>query len=159
MPATPFANRSARASRASGLTLVELLVAISIASIVLALAVPAYGEYLRRAARSEAQLVLLQAANHLERLYAECHSYTLRDASTVPPCDTAVGDLPSALSRAPVDGKQRYEIVLVVHEAQEYELRARPLWSDGDACGEFILLSTGERDVSGPKSKEACWGR
>jgi type IV pilus assembly protein PilE len=148
-----------RLRHAAGFTLVELLAVIAIAGLVLALAVPSYGEYVRRAARSDAQLMLQQAANHLERLYSECHSYTRRDASTLPPCDTAVGGLPQALTRSPSAGKARYEIVLTVHEAHEYELRARPLVPGGDACGEFILRSTGVRDVSGEYPKDRCWGR
>jgi type IV pilus assembly protein PilE len=152
-------TRPARLRVATGFTLVELLVAIAIAGIVLAVAVPGYGEYVRRAARSDAQLVLQQAANHLERVYSECHSYTRRNAATVPPCGTAVAGLPDVLTRSPAGGTARYEIVLAVHEAQAYELRARPLWSGGDSCGEFILRSTGIRDVTGPSPKEQCWGR
>lgn len=151
-------SRSRPAAAAAGFTLVEMLVTITVVAILAAVAVPGYTEYVRRAARADAQLVLQQAANHLERVYAECNSYVVRDASTVPPCTTATGALPDELARAPQSGTQRYSIVLQTVSAQAWELRAEPL-DAADRCGTFVLASTGARTVDGTLPVEQCWRR
>ena len=143
--------------RAAGFTLTELLLAVTIVGLVTAFAVPNYTDYVRRAARTDAQLVLQQAANHLERIYAECNSYTVRDASTTPPC-TATFSLPTDLQRSPIQGTKRYDISINARTAQSYELVATPL-NTTDGCGTYTLRSTGERLVSGALGVTACWRR
>ncbi len=143
--------------RAAGFTLIEMLIAVMIVGVVTAFAVPNYTDYVRRAARTDAQLVLQQAANHLERIYAECNSYTVRDASTTPPC-TATFDLPADLKRSPIQGTKRYDLAINARTAQSYELVATPL-DTTDGCGTYTLRSTGERLVSGTLGVAACWRR
>ena len=146
------------ARRVRGFTLLELMIAMVVIAIVAAVAIPSYGDYVRRAARSDAQLALLDAAQHLERIYTECNSYVLRDASTDPPCTTAFSALPAALTRAPKEGRQRYTIVIQALAAQAYTLRAVPL--ESDACGSFQVLSNGVKTVVGASVPvEECWRR
>lgn len=147
--------------RHRGFTLTEVLIVVAMLSILAAIAIPNYAEHVRRSARADAQLVLQQAANHLERLYAECNSYVVRDASTVPPCQSALAAdtvLPPALRRAPTEGAQRYAVTVETLAAQAYELRATPN-DAADACGTFTLRSDGTRDVSGPLGAQNCWRR
>ena len=63
-------------------------------------------------ARADAQSALLEAAQYLERIYSECNSYILRDASTTPPCTTSVSGLPTSLRVSPREGKKRYDITV-----------------------------------------------
>ena len=148
----------ARSRPTRGFTLTELLIAVAVLSILTMAATPSYREYVRRSARADAQLVLLQAASHLERMYAECNSYVVRNAATVPPCTTAMGSLPLELQRAPQSGTQRYTVALQAVAAQTWELRAVPL-DTADGCGTFVLQSNGTRDVTGALGAQACWRR
>ncbi len=148
----------ARPRRTGGFTLVEMLIAVAMLSILTMIATPSYLEYVRRSARADAQLVLQQAANHLERMYAECNSYLVRNAATVPPCTTAMGALPLELRRAPQSGTQRYTVTLPTVTAQTWELRATPA-DAADGCGTFVLQSNGTRDVTGALGAQRCWRR
>ena len=150
-----------RATTVRGFTLLEMLITVAMVAILMAIATPSYNEYVRRSARADAQLVLQQAANHLERIYAECNSYVLRDASTVPPCNTSVNAndaLPLELTRAPLDGTQRYTIAVEQLAAQAYTLNAAPLDAT-DPCGTFSMQSNGTRTVTGTLGADACWRR
>jgi type IV pilus assembly protein PilE len=145
-------------SGARGFTLVEAMITVAVLSVLLAIAIPGYREMIRSAARADAQLVLQMAANHLERLYAECNSYTRRDAGTTPPCTTVIAGLPASMQHSPVEGRARYDIVLQTHQAQAYELRAVPVDAT-EPCGTLRLLSDGQRLVTGTRPAEACWRR
>jgi type IV pilus assembly protein PilE len=147
--------------RHCGFTLAEVLIVVALLSLLAMIATPSYVEYVRRSARADAQMVLLQAGNHLERLYSECNSYRVRDASAVPPCQTplvAASVLPPELRRAPTEGRQRYTVTVQTLEAQAYELRAEPL-DAADGCGTFVLQSNGTRTVTGALGTVACWRR
>lgn len=151
--------RSGARHRALGFTLIELLVAIGIVAILARVAIPSYKEFIARAARADAQLVLLQAANSLERQYSHCNSFLVVDASTAPPCRTAAPALATELRQSPVSGRRKYTITLAERTAQFYELQATPV-DTTDPCGTFVLRSTGERRVSGGRWTVAqCWRR
>lgn len=147
-----------RRTVAHGFTLVEAMITVAILSVLLAVAVPGYREMIRSAARADAQLTLQMAANHLERLYAECNSYTRRDAGSTPPCTTVIAGLPASMTKSPAEGTARYNIVLQTHQAQSYELRAVPVDAT-EPCGSLRLLSDGQRLVTGTRSAEQCWRR
>jgi type IV pilus assembly protein PilE len=137
------------------------MIVVAIIAILAMIAGPNYAEYVRRSARADAQLVLQQAANHLDRVYVECNSYVVRDASTVPPCQTGITTdtaLPAELRKAPADGIQRYAVTVQSLNAQEYTVIAAPL-DAADGCGTFTLASNGVRSVDGPLGPEACWRR
>lgn len=144
--------------RAAGFTLIEMMIVVAVIGILTAVAVPSWKSYVARAARSDAQGVLLEAANWLERQYSECNAYTLADASTTPPCTAAVTGLPVALTRAPKEGVQRYTIALSVFTANTWTLTATPVQSD--PCGTFQLSSNGVRALaSNTLAVTDCWRR
>jgi type IV pilus assembly protein PilE len=142
----------------TGVTLVELMVVAAVVSIIAAVAVPSYAEYARRTARSDAQMTLLQASTWLERRYVECNSYSVRDASTDPPCTTAMDSLPTELTRSPTTGTTRYTITLTIDSAQAYTIRAVPVIADSK-CGTLTINGTGGRGESGTESIDYCWRR
>ncbi len=141
-----------------GFTLIELMVAIAVIGILSAIALPSYQENIRRGARADAQSVLMEASQYMERIYSECNSYVLRDASTTPPCTTAVSALPASLAKAPREGNKRYDITLSALAAQNYVLTAAPVTSDG--CGSFTVDSVGVKSLSGATlGVNDCWRR
>jgi type IV pilus assembly protein PilE len=150
-----------RPSQQRGITLIELLIAVSVVGILTAVAMPSYSEYTRRAARSDAQLTLQAAATWLERRYAECNSYTFINAATNPPCTTALAaaSLPDELKKSPSGGgTQRYTVSVSALDAQTYTVQAVPL-DTTDKCGTMRILSTGAREATGVLGVNGCWRR
>ena len=145
--------------KARGFTLIEMMVALAIIAVMAAAAMPTYTEYMRRGARADAQLALQEAAQYLERIYTECNDYTLRDASTTPPCTTKATALPLDLQTSPRGGKVKYNISTTARESQSYTLRAVPV-DTADRCGSFVYASTGARTLESNTATVAeCWRR
>lgn len=73
-------NRTSLAQRPmsthAGFTLVELVVAMVIAAILAAIAIPGYSNYVRKAHRTEAKSALLDLASLEERFFSTNNSYT-----------------------------------------------------------------------------------
>src|SRR5580700_1233120 len=62
--------------KSSGFTLVELIVAMVIAAILAAVAIPAYSNYVRKARRTDAKTALLDMASLEERYFSVNNAYT-----------------------------------------------------------------------------------
>jgi type IV pilus assembly protein PilE len=58
-----------------GFTLIELLVAVAIVAILAAIAYPSYRSQISKTRRADAESVLMQAAQFMERTYTESGSY------------------------------------------------------------------------------------
>jgi type IV pilus assembly protein PilE len=63
-------------SRASGFTLVELLITMVIASIIMAVAIPSYQSFIRKSRRTDAKSALLNLASLEERYFSVNNVYT-----------------------------------------------------------------------------------
>lgn len=152
---TPRRRPRRRALRNAGFTLIEMLIAAAIASVMLAIALPRYQEHLQRAHRVEARTGLLQAAHWLERVATAQGSYPVSEDGT--------SALPAALRRVPGG---RYAIALQTSTPSAYTLVAEPQGAQAaDACGRFTLDQTGARGVTrggvrgDTDQVAACWGR
>jgi type IV pilus assembly protein PilE len=64
------------AIKSKGFTLIELMIAITIVSVLAALALPSYNNYIRTAARADAESQMLKIAGDLERWRSRQLSYT-----------------------------------------------------------------------------------
>ena len=62
--------------RVSGVTLIELVIALSIVAILSLIAFPGYQDYQQRARRAEAKSALLRLATNQERFYIQNRTYT-----------------------------------------------------------------------------------
>lgn len=141
----------------SGFTLMELLITVTIVSILTAVAVPSYGRYVLRTARADARATLLQGTQFMERFYAVNGAYDQkRDGTAV--------QLPLGLTQVPQSGiSTRYNIALVAGNlnASGYTLQAVPTGpSAPDECGTISLTSTGVRGASGKPTAAGiaeCW--
>lgn len=69
--------RRQRTSRpAAGFTLIELVIAMVIAAMLAAIAIPAYSSYVRKARRTDAKTALLNLASLEERLFSTTNNYS-----------------------------------------------------------------------------------
>ena len=139
--------------------MLEIVVALAMAAVLVAYAVPSYFAYAARGHRIDAVIALHRAAQYAAANVAARHS--------------AVGpalDLPPGLKRVPEHGRIVYRLELSPggdgDNTGGYELRAIP---DGagpmrdDACGTFALDGLGARRNIGPAGDrdgagiERCW--
>ena len=120
-----------------GFTLVELMIVIAVVAILVALAIPSYSQYIRKANRAEAQQILLNWANNQELWRATHTSY-----------DAAVG------IAAPTHDKYTFGATA---DATTFTLTATPTGDQvndkqyGDTCNPLTL------DQSNGKSPAKCW--
>ncbi len=140
-------------SRIGGFSMLELVIALAMAAVLAAYAVPAYVTYTARGHRVDAVIALHRAAQ-----------YVSAGAFAVAPVPALA--LPPGLDRIPATGRAVYRLdVLPVGDAGGgYELRAVPLNNGpmrGDACGTFVLDGLGVRSNLGSEvdsaGVDACW--
>jgi len=122
------------AGEPTGFTLVELLIAIAIVAILVALALPNYQDSVRKSRRSAAQTDLLEFANAAERIFSATNSFT----SAAKPAD---------------DKFYKYTLVVT---ATNWSLTAAPTSKQSaDRCGTMVLTNTGLRTKTG--TQKGCW--
>jgi len=135
--------------RKEGFTLLELVVALAVAAIVAAFALPGYRAQIARGHRADAIAAIYRAAQFIE--------------SATPDLEA----LPAGLAQAPQSGTPVYRLSVSRGEAagNDYVIEARPVESGpmhDDACGALRLDATGARtnvppgDAVAPPSGE-CW--
>jgi type IV pilus assembly protein PilE len=129
-------------TNSKGFTLIELMIVIAIVAILVALAIPSYTQYIRKANRGESQQLLMNWANNQEiwraghTLYAD-------------PDDIA----------APVNADYKYTFAVSNVSATTFTLTATPKTGTdqvndkehGTPCSALTL------DQSNTKSPAACW--
>jgi len=114
----------------NGFSLVELMVVVSIMGILSALAYPAYGQYMQRSRRMEAQLTLLQYAGELNQYFYKNRSY--------------IG--------APTPASTDYYTFQLIEKKSDYSVAAIPTeLQAGDRCSTLYITHSGEKYPSD------CW--
>lgn len=140
--------------RSRGFTLIELMIVVAIVAILASIAYPSYQEQVRKSRRAEAQAVLLEASQFMERFFTVNSRYH----------ETTGGDdvaLPAALTHSPKDGgTARYNIVLSAVNATTFTLQATPTPNGSDpGCGVLTLNQAGVKTASGTLGTDSCWRR
>jgi type IV pilus assembly protein PilE len=145
-----------------GFTLIELMIAIVIVSILTAVAFPSYQNYVRQSNRAAAKAILYENAQFMEQFYTENSQY---DATVGEDGIANTGDdmgvvLP--IVQSPRRGVALYTIsVQPPPEDARFTLRAVPVGTmAGDACGTYTLTNTGIQGLQGASGTVAdCWNR
>src|SRR5258705_11108197 len=77
--------------RGRGFTLIELMIRVAIIAVLSAIAYPSYRESVAKSRRSDAQAVLVQGNQWMERFYAENYAYNKNTAGTAVTDSTLLG--------------------------------------------------------------------
>jgi type IV pilus assembly protein PilE len=133
-----------------GFTLVELMVVVVILGILLAIAVPSYGDYMRKAARAQAKSVVLDLAQIEERYFTNNTTYLAVGAGSV--------SLPAGWQNYSGSeyASRKYDVTVAAGATgvigTSFTITATPTngFSDPD-CGTLTL------DSRGTKSPANCW--
>ena len=116
-----------------GFSLMELMIVVAIVAILGSIAYPSYLNQVTKSRRTDAQAVLMEAAQFMERFYTENNRY---DQDTG---GTAVA-LPAQLQESPRDGGTKsYDITVQASTASTYTLRATP--ENGQAGDGFLQVT------------------
>lgn len=131
-----------RSDKQTGVTLIELLVAMAIVAILAAIAYPSYQRYVARTHRNAAQACLSQYAQFMERYYTTTLTY--------------VGAVPSASCRLEGNMDRRYRFDLADAQARSFRITATPIGAQATLDVQCGTLSLDQAGTRGPTTA-GCW--
>jgi type IV pilus assembly protein PilE len=137
--------------RGTGFTLIELMIAVVVVSILAAVAVPAYTSQIRKSRRTEARTVLLDLATRAERMYSTTNTYfgTTTVNKLLPPDLGYTGGWPITLASG------YYTIALSNSTAATFTFTATAVGAQAKdtQCATFSVDNTGNQSATDP----TCW--
>ena len=128
-----------------GFTLIELMIAIAIVGILVAVAVPAYQDSVRKARRGQAKADLVEIAQLAERFRTVNNTY--------------VGfNLPTGMNVSPRQGTTYYNIAIANQTVNGYNLTATPQGPQAEdtLCGTLGLNAAGVKTAA-TTDISRCW--
>ncbi|CAH9063717.1 Fimbrial protein [Pseudoalteromonas holothuriae] len=131
-------------SFSNGFTLLEALIVLVIVGIIASFAYPSYQQFLIKAARSDAMVVLLDAANRQEQYFVDNRIYTNKLSDIGVPNTTDKG----------------YYSITVTVDDNKFEFKATPISGPvlGDTqCSALMINELGQKLSDGSSSSEHCW--
>ncbi len=132
-----------------GFTLVEVMIVVAIIAILAGIAYPSYQEYVRRAARGDAQADMMQLAQNLERFFTQHNQYAATRAGVA-------YVLP--ITQSPPGAGVRYNFNIVFPTPQTYVLQAVPTPSQAvDVCGTLTINQLGQTTPVNGTNGRPCW--
>jgi type IV pilus assembly protein PilE len=144
--------------RSIGYTLIELMVALAIVSVLAALAFPTLQQYVVKGKRTQAQAALMQLMQQQERYYTRTGSYLAFSAQlpAAPPfvwwsgANAAHSAYELRAERCPELALNQCVLLTALPGTEQVDSH----FSDAD-CGLLTLDSAGQRRASGPAQR--CW--
>ncbi len=134
-----------------GFSLMELMVAVTIIGIIVAVALPSYNSHLLNTRRTTAAACMVEMAQFMERVYTTSMNYGLNaGAATVLPNSSCRNDLAT------------FYTMSLITTPQTFTLTATPIGAQvkDSKCGILTVTQTGARTAAGSgaaaKVRE-CW--
>jgi type IV pilus assembly protein PilE len=129
-----------------GFHLIEILITLSIISILAAFCFPIYSQYIVQGQRLEAASTLEKLAIAMEKFHIENNTY--ENASL------------AALNFPSVIAKNNYQLIIKAATNNDYILVAKPLGRQAEKdthCAQLILYSNDKKAVTGNADMSECW--
>lgn len=133
---------AARGRREAGVTLVELVIALVVLSVLASFAIPTYQQSIQKSRRADARSTLGSLAQRLERCNTQFGRYDHAGCNVV----------------SPQPSEEGYYQVAVVRNAVSFTLTASPVGpqSKDGRCTTLVLDHTGRRSATGSDTDQ-CW--
>ncbi|OQW41280.1 MAG: type IV pilin [Proteobacteria bacterium SG_bin4] len=145
--------------KATGFTLIELMIAVAILGILASVALPSYQNYVRQSNRAVAKSLLYENVQFMERFYTQNNQYDATvgaDGVANRGGDDIAVALP--ITQSPRNGTAQYNISLQAVTDNTFILQAIPTGTmTGDVCGTLTLTHTGLQGADGNVAD--CWNR
>ncbi|KAF7774260.1 type IV pilus assembly protein PilE [Pseudoalteromonas citrea] len=135
-----------RNSTVNGFTLIEVMIVVVIVGILASIAYPNYSSYVNRAARADAMVILLDAANRQEQFFVDNRQYTSDLADLGVPTETENG----------------YFTIGVEADTSSFTVTATadsgPVAGDTE-CSTLTINELGLKGNTGSGDADLCWER
>lgn len=137
-----------------GFTVIELIVAVTIVILLVAVAVASFQDHMTHKNRAQARKAMIEVAEWLQLQYPKSRTYLVKLPVTQAPSDGSAVyriELATGIVKA-TDPKAEFP----ASGADAYTIMAVPV--SPDACGSLLLDSAGRTGVSGASARVSdCW--
>ena len=142
-----------RSDPASGFSLIEVLIAITIVGLLAAISYPRFQNSMIKSRRAEGKTALLDLQQRMERFFLDRNSYT---TATIGSGNSTTDVLSSNLTE---NGRYTLQISATSNTPPSYTIQAvpQPPQNADTECGTFTLNSKGIRGISGTGQVSTCW--